>query len=243
MRIPNVYIEQSLSLNESLTLSDEAFRHVSKVLRMRVGDRVKLFNGRGGWYLAEIESSSKKQTSVRIVEHCPGLTETKLEITLVQGISRAQHMDYTLQKSVEMGVTRIVPVQTDYGNVKLDQERRDNKRRHWQKIIIGACEQSGRDTLPELLEPMALESWFEQEQNKHRFLLQPESGQSLSDVKPEDNKLSLIIGPEGGFSESEIGFLLSKECEAVSMGPRILRTETAALASITACQILWGDMA
>ena len=150
MRIANVYIEQSLSAGESIQLPEEASRHVSKVLRMREGQLIRLFNGQGGWFQAKIVSTTKKQTCVELQEHIKGQPQSPLQITLAQGISRSQHMDYTLQKAVELGVNKVVPLETEHSNVKLNDERRLNKIRHWQKIIIGACEQSGRSTIGEM---------------------------------------------------------------------------------------------
>ena len=243
MREPRVYLAQELQCDQTISLPDEQMHHVSRVLRMRSGQRMWLFNGNGGSYLAEIVSINKRELGVRLLEFSDKDCESALQITPLQGISRSQHMDYTLQKAVELGVKRIVPLITEFGNVQLDQKKTEKKLQHWQKIIINACEQCGRTILPIITIPVAFAQALKEDGNPSKFLLQPGSAQHLSNQTCNDNCLSLLSGPEGGFSQAEVGYAIDADFVAIELGPRVLRTETAAVAAISACQVLWGDMA
>jgi len=242
MREPRIYVEQALDCGQTMALQQDASHHVSRVLRMRVGRRLWLFNGRGGNYLAEIVSISRHQVDVTLLEFNDEQQESTLKITLAQGVSRTQHMDYTLQKAVELGVSKIVPVITEFGNVQFDQQREQKKLLHWQLIIISACEQSGRNSVPEILTPMPLSQWLETDNNSLKVLLQPGAGLRLSALQLANSSLSLLSGPEGGFSRAEAEQAVSRGYVSVGLGPRVLRTETAAVAAISVCQTLWGDM-
>jgi 16S rRNA (uracil1498-N3)-methyltransferase len=243
MREPRLYLDQELQCDQTISLPDEQIHHVSRVLRMRSGQRMWLFNGNGGSYLAEIVLINKRQLEVRLLEFSDQDCESGLQITLLQGISRSQHMDYTLQKAVELGVKKIVPLITEFSNVQLDQNKTEKKLLHWQKIIINACEQCGRTILPLISIPVPFAQALEEEGNPSKFLLQPGSAQHLSKQTCADNALSLLSGPEGGFSQTEVEHAIDKGFIAIELGPRVLRTETAAVAAISACQVLWGDMA
>jgi 16S rRNA (uracil1498-N3)-methyltransferase len=242
MREPRVYIDDELACGQTLALPPDAIHHISRVLRMRAGQRLWLFNGSGGSYLAEVVLIDKRQAQVRLLEFSHTQPESSLQITLAQGVSRGQHMDYTLQKAVELGVKRIVPVFTEFGNVQLDAQRQGKKLQHWQKIIISACEQCGRNILPAIATPLSLAEWLQQDINKLKLLLHPGSARRLSAQKPPDQSISLLSGPEGGFSQSEVELSRDSGYLSVELGPRVLRTETAAIAAISACQTLWGDM-
>jgi 16S rRNA (uracil1498-N3)-methyltransferase len=242
MREPRVYLDHELQCGQTLALPLDAIRHISRVLRMRKGQQLRLFNGCGGSYLAEIISISKRQGDVKILEFSDDQRESSLQITLVQGISRSQHMEYTLQKAVELGVNRIVPVNTEFGNVQLDQQRLKKKLVHWQLIVISACEQCGRNMLPQVTVPVPLAQWLQEDNNSLKLLLQPGAGQRLSSQEVSNASLSLLSGPEGGFSSSEVELAVESGYLPVELGPRVLRTETAAVAAISACQTLWGDM-
>lgn len=242
MREPRIYVEQALRRGQTLTLPQNASHHISRVLRMRAGQRLYVFNGCGGSYLAQIVALSKRQVDVLLLEFKDEQRESTLHITLAQGVSRAQHMDYTLQKAVELGVSKIVPVITEFGNVQFDQQREQKKLLHWQLIIISACEQSGRNRLPEILAPVPLSRWLEIDSNSVKVLLQPGAAQRLTGLQLVNSSLSLLSGPEGGFSRAEEEQAVACGYVAVELGPRVLRTETAAVAAISACQTLWGDM-
>ncbi len=242
MREPRIFIEHELQCGQNLHLPKEAVRHISQVLRMRKGQQLWLFNGLGGSYLAELISVGKREAEVKLLEFNDRQRDSSLHITLAQGISRSQHMDYTLQKAVELGVAKIVPVFTEFGNVQLDERRRLKKIQHWQLIIISACEQCGRNSLPQLLEPISLAQWLEEDKNKLKLFLHPEADNRISNQDAKDASLSLLSGPEGGFSSSEVEQAVNSGYLPVDLGPRVLRTETAAAAAISACQVLWGDM-
>ena len=152
-------------------------------------------------------------------------------------------MDFTLQKAVELGVTRVVPVMTEYGNVRINQQRLQKKIEHWNKIIIGACEQCGRNKIPELEAPLTFDEWLSKDSNVIKIVLHPESGLRLSKLSKPEGGITILSGPEGGFSEREIKKACEADYQIVNIGPRILRTETAALVAISACQMLWGDFA
>ncbi len=243
MREPRIYLEHELQCEQTLALPMDAVRHVSLVLRMRQGHRIWLFNGLGGSYLAEIVSISKRQVEVNILEFSDINPESSLQITLMQAVSRSQHMDYTLQKAVELGVIRIIPVISEFGNVQIEQTKIDKKLSHWRKIIINACEQSGRTILPELLAPISFAQGVQDDTHTMKLLLHPGAQQRLSNLLVDDASLCLLSGPEGGFSQSEIDLAVDSDYIPVELGPRVLRTETAAVAAISACQTLWGDMA
>lgn len=227
----------------TIQLDSQASHHLVTVLRANTHEAVTLFNGKGGEYKSVISHISKKQVSVQIQEHIAREVESPLELCLAQGISRGEKMDYTIQKAVELGVKKIIPLFTERCTVKLDEERRKKRYQHWQSIIIGACEQSGRNQIPELLPPETLESSLPLMHEDWRFVLSPVALTQLKD-KPlrEHQQIVLLIGPEGGLSDSEIHFACQQGFLPLNLGPRILRTETAAVAAITALQCRFGDM-
>jgi len=243
MRLNRVFVNCPLVMEQGIILPDEPAHHVSRVLRMREGQQLQIFNGTGGCYLAQITSINKNSVQVLPTAFLQQERETELQITLAQGISRGRHMDYTVQKAVELGVTRIVPLVTEYSNVRLDEDRSRKRLLHWQKIIINACEQCGRNRLPEILEPSGYSDWILRESHVLKLVLSPQANECLSDFSPQGSDLLILSGPEGGLSEAEIIEATRNDYMAVQLGPRILRTETAAIAVISACQTLWGDMA
>lgn len=247
MRKSRIYIDQRLQTDSDLALAEAASHHVARVLRLRSGHPLILFNGLGGEYDAEIISINKRSVAVRIRKFREVDNESPLAITLIQGISRGQKMDFTLQKAVELGVNRIVPIFTEHGNVRLDESRLRKKTEHWQAIIIGACEQCGRNKIPELVIPVTFDAWLEtgevSDNRSTRIVLHPDADKSLSDLAKPTSEIVLLAGPEGGLSENEIKKACAADFERIMMGSRILRTETAALVAISACQTLWGDFA
>ncbi len=241
MRIPRIFIDQNLAEGQQYPLSGSAAHHITHVLRMKAGQSLALFNGKGGQFVAEIRSISKKGVDVVTHQHHREDRESHLQITLAQGISRGERMDYTLQKAVELGVARIVPVLCDYTNVKLDDARISKRHEHWRNIIINACEQCGRNRLPELLPVQDFDKWISDEQRGLKLILHPVAAKTLGQLRPLQQAITLLAGPEGGFSDNEVSLSVKYEYQPVILGPRILRTETAALAAISACQTLWGD--
>lgn len=242
MRIPRIYQNADLVRDASCLLTDGAAHHIANVLRMKPGQPLILFNGRGGYFDATIRHLEKRRVELVIGEHHAQECESPLNITLAQGISRGQRMDYTLQKAVELGVTKIVPLVCDHTNIKPDQAQQDKRLEHWRKIIISACEQCGRNRLP-LLDPVAhFDDWVAEENPGLKIFLHPGASRTLTGLHGVDTGIVLLAGPEGGFSDVETGLAQKNGYQPVSLGPRILRTETTALAALTACQVLWGDL-
>jgi 16S rRNA (uracil1498-N3)-methyltransferase len=244
-RVPISRIYQAVPLHSSVTLEldTNAAHHLARVLRAAVGDSLTLFNGKGGEYAARITAIDKKKVMVEIGQQHPRDVESPLDLCLAQGISRGEKMDYTIQKAVELGVKKIIPLLTERCNVKLDIERREKRFNHWQAIVISACEQSGRTRLPQLLAPIPLHDWLASKPQGQGFVLAPTGSGKLNQFNLEaHSSVSLLIGPEGGLSEPEIRYAQAQGFAALSLGPRILRTETAAVAALTALQCYFGDM-
>lgn len=224
-------------------MSPAASHHIINVLHMKPDQPVILFNGSGGYFDCRILSVEKKHNVfVEIGQHYPDEKASPLNLILAQGISRGQRMDYTLQKAVELGVSGIVPVFCEFGNVKLAADRQDKRLEHWRKLIINACEQCGLNRIPSLHPPMNFADWVNKQNDGLKIILHPVSDYNLSHLRPPDMNIILLAGPEGGFSEKEVCLAAANGYHSVRFGPRILRTETAAIVAITACQVLWGDI-
>lgn len=243
MRNIRIYNDAPLAVSASVVLSKEASHHLLRVLRCWRGDDITLFNGQGGSYTGRIISVSSSVVEVEIRDFMPDKSESPLTITLALGISRSVHMDYALQKTVELGVSVIVPLFTERCNVKLDKKRMDTRMEHWRKIIIHACEQSGRNSLPVLATPRSLQEWVKSDRNPTRLLLAPAARQTLAGLAEAGKReISVLTGPEGGLTESEQSAAEKRGFTPVRLGPRTLRTETAAVAAVTALQVLRGDL-
>ena len=242
MRIPRLFVEQSLASGDLVSLPKDKAHYVTHVLRMNTGAQLKLFNNTNSEFEGIIKSITKKSAEIEIkrVDVCH--TESTLEITLCLAVSRGQHMDYSLQKAVELGVHRIVPVLSEFSNVKIQPDRLQNKMSHWQNILISAAEQCGRCCLPELSTPVLFQDCLLMDIPKPTLIFHPESNQSMQKIDLMSKKLSLLIGPEGGFSKEEINIAQQNETISVKLGPRILRAETAVVTAISNAQQLWGDL-
>ncbi|MDL0431349.1 16S rRNA (uracil(1498)-N(3))-methyltransferase [Marinobacter sp. TBZ242] len=242
MRIPRIYTDSPLSEGATTGLDDNAAHHVGRVLRMQPGQELLLFNGDGNDYTAAITESGKKRVEVRVGPPVENTTESALEIVLGQTLSKGDRMDYAVQKAVEMGVTRIVPLTTERCDVKLRGDREDKRLRHWQSVAISAAEQCGRARVPEILPVMTLTDWFHHTSDCDlRLVLHHRTEQSL-DTMTKPTRVALMIGPEGGLSQEEITAAETAGFLPVALGPRVLRTETAPVAAMTLCQWLWGDI-
>jgi len=242
MRATRVYVDQYLETGATCRLPEEAAHHVATVLRMKTGEALVLFNGRGGSYRALITRMEKRGVEINIGEHQADDSESPLSITLVQAVMRGQHMDYALQKAVELGVQSIVPLLCLHGNVKLDQEQQPRRHEHWRKIIISACEQCGRNRLPILSMPQRFADWMGADRSELKLILHPRNGKRLASLKFTGTTLTLLAGPEGGFSDEEVAGAERHGYQSVTLGPRVLRAESAALVAISATQALWGDV-
>ncbi|MGD8515069.1 MAG: 16S rRNA (uracil(1498)-N(3))-methyltransferase [Granulosicoccaceae bacterium] len=241
MRISRLYLDSPLATGQRVMLEDEVLNYVSRVLRLKPGMQVTVFNGQGGEYTGTITELHKRNGVIEIAEFHDVDIESPLNITLVQGISRGERMDYTLQKATELGVTRIAPVFCERTVVNLKGERLDSRLHHWRGVIRSACEQSGRNRLPELLVPCSLEVWLDNDDAEQRLLLHPGSDRGLRDTM-QAVTTSLLIGPEGGLTEAERQHAMRAGYTACRLGPRILRTETAALTALACLQLLRGDL-
>lgn len=242
MQIPRLYHPAPIPIDEEFILNNDAAHHVATVLRLKPNHPVVLFNGDGSEYSALLIDVSRKQV---VVEADACLTigkESQLSIHLGQGVSKGDRMDTVLQKSVELGVAEITPVLTQRCAVKLDEKRWEKKMLQWQKIIIGACEQCGRNTVPELHQPVTLNQWLARPTQANRLILAPGAQYSLSKTPYSTHGFRLLIGPEGGLTEQEVHQANENGYTSVSLGPRILRTETAALTAVSVLQALHGDI-
>jgi 16S rRNA (uracil1498-N3)-methyltransferase len=243
MPIPRFYCAMPLPTGRQVALPDAVARHAVGVLRLRDGDDVILFNGDGSECLGQLVKTGKS-AEVLLKAVCEPERESPLDITLIQGVSSGERMDYTLQKAVELGISRIQPLMMKRTIVRLDDEKRPKRRQHWQGVVISACEQCGRNHIPEVLPILDVPEWLASEGSRHgeRVLLDPEAGTRLRDLTPPGGLVALLAGPEGGFDPAERDIALRIGFRPISLGPRILRTETAALAALAAMQSLWGDL-
>lgn len=243
MRIPRIYVPQALHPGVEIGLPEQAGEHLARVLRLERGHPLRLFDGRGGEFAGEIASLTKRTVTARVLEAVESVErESPLRITLAQGIARGEKMDWILQKATELGVARIVPLVTERTEVRLDAERAPKRLAHWRAVIAGACEQSGRNRLPELAEPMKLATWAASLDDSAglRLTLDPYGGARARDLAIGASA-TLAVGPEGGLSDHDLLALRGAGFEGLRLGPRILRTETAGLAAMAALQALHGD--
>ncbi len=241
MRIPRIFTQQILTVNSTIELAEAPSHHLTKVLRMQAGRELILFNGLGGEYSATIETVTKKSVCVQISDFNSDNRQSSLSLELAIGVSRGERMDWVLQKATELGVTKITPLITERTEVKLSGERADKKINHWQQTIVSACEQCQRNILPELSEPIFLEDWISHCTAEAKFVLHHRDNQGL----PKEKKFSsvaLLIGPEGGLNDDEIANAIAQHFTPLTLGPRVLRTETAPVAAISIVQYLWGDL-
>ncbi|MET0052206.1 MAG: 16S rRNA (uracil(1498)-N(3))-methyltransferase [Candidatus Thiodiazotropha sp.] len=241
MRVPRIHTLQPLSPGRSLTLDELSAHHVRQVLRLHAGDPVRLFTPEGEEFAAQLTLVSKQAVQADLGEQLRHEPAPALEIHLMIGISRGERMDFALQKATELGVTRITPLLTQRCVVKLDEKKRGSRMDHWYKVVINACEQSGRCRVPQLDEPRELSVALGEALPGHALLLDHRSEKTLADLSPPDCSVSLLIGPEGGLAPEEREQALGQGFQGVRLGPRVLRTETAPLAAIAAIQTLWGD--
>ena len=239
-----LHIAAEFGVNSTLQLDADQARYLSRVLRLRVGDNLLVFDGLGSEYIASITSLSRSNATLLVDEETLATTESGLKVHLVQGVSRGERMDFVVQKATELGVKRITPVLTEFGVVKLDATRAEKRREHWQKVAASACEQCGRVRLPLIDAPLPLKHWFgnKAERVDTELILKPGAATPLTRIEAPKTKVCVLVGPEGGFSDGEFEDAAIAGFRAVSLGPRVLRTETAAVATLAVLQSLWGDL-
>jgi 16S rRNA (uracil1498-N3)-methyltransferase len=243
MRLNRVHAEQALAAGSEILLPEAAAYHVARVLRLRAGAPLVLFDGSGGDFRGEVVAVEGDRVRVRVGERSAGLQESPLAITLVQAVSRSERMDWTLQKATELGVRRIQPVLSARSVVRLDERQAVKKLRHWQAIVAGACEQCGRSVLPEVRPPLELSRYFaEVPREGQRLVLSPSGPASLAGLASTAARVELLIGPEGGLDDGELDAATRVGFAPVRLGPRVLRTETAGIVALAVLQALWGDL-
>ena len=242
MPAPRFYCPCDLISGQQLALPEMAAHHASRVLRLQAGDVVTLFNGAGGQFPASIRAIDRREVIVLIGEWQAIECESPLTIILAQALSTGEKMDFTLQKAVELGATEIQPLASSRSVVRLSGERAQKRVEHWQNIVVAACEQCGRNRVPVVRQIKPFLTWLSEKQGPGlRLMMSPTAAISLRNLPRPDGPITLLAGPEGGFTDAEIVAAQACGFTSVRLGARVLRTETAALAGLSAIQTLWGD--
>ena len=244
MRLTRVYVEPPVTPGKPLIVEGSAANHITRVLRLRNGDALTVFDGTGGEFDARIVEFRKESVLVSVEEHRTLDRESPLSLTLAQGISRGERMDWIIQKATELGASRIAPVFTKRSVVRLDEKQAERKLQHWRAIAVAACEQCGRNRIPELPAPVdVFELLAAPGTPGHtRLLLSPSGDLRIDDLKDVGKGITVLIGPEGGLEDAEHDVAIRAGFRPVRLGPRILRTETAAIAALTIIQRYFGDL-
>ena len=239
MRVPRIYSAEPL-VSSPVILGGSTANYLGRVLRLKITDNLMLFDGRGGYWLAEITELNKQRVYTRLVNFFPDNNTSSLSIELGQCISRGDRMDYAIQKATEMGVARITPLFGDRSEVKLNELRQIKRVQHWRQIAVSACEQCGRNVVPVIDSPRRAGEWISDRCTDLNLICSQNGAGSLSEYKHPES-VSILIGPEGGFSDEEMSLVKKRKFDSMSLGPRILRTETAPVAALAILQYLWGD--
>jgi 16S rRNA (uracil1498-N3)-methyltransferase len=244
MRLTRVYVDTPVVAGKRLVVEGSAANHIARVLRLRTGDALTVFDGTGGEFSARIEEFRKDTVMLSVEDHRTLDRESPLSLTLAQGISRGERMDWIIQKATELGASRIVPVFTKRSVVRLDDRQAERKLQHWRAITVSACEQCGRNRLPDLATPADFFDVLPAEftPSATRLLLSPSGDLRIDDLKDVGQGITVLIGPEGGLEDVEQESALAAGYKPVRMGPRVLRTETAAIAALTIIQRYFGDL-
>lgn len=241
--MPRFHLPENLSVGQTVNLPDNIVRHLN-VLRIRPNENITLFDGKGKAHAARLTILEKRRAEAEILREETADTESPLNITLIQSISSGDRMDFTLQKSVELGITAIQPVISERCIVRLDGERAAKRLARWQEIVISACEQSGRNTVPPVLPIISYrEALDKMPSESTKLIMSINRARKLGDIRQPSGAIVFMVGPEGGWTEQEEQQAFEAGFQAVTLGKRILRTETAPLAALAAMQTLWGDFA
>ncbi len=241
MRIPRIYSDQLISLHCDIELNERTAHYLSTVLRMTIAQKIIVFNGDGYEYHGEISSSHKKKMTARFTIQILRNNESPIETRLGLCISKGEKMDYAIQKAVELGVSAIFPLISEYCSVKREGEREEKKHLHLQKVIISSCEQSERNHIPKLYQLQSLKDWVKHETSDLKWVLHPTEHHSDQKIMVPPKSISILIGPEGGFSKKDLEEAIQEGFGIVSLGKRILRTETAPSVILSIIQSKWGD--
>lgn len=241
-RVPRFYTDALLRAGGMAELPEDAAHHAVHVLRLRTGEALTLFNGRGGEYEGRVAAIARLRVTVDVLAHRQLERESPLAVTLVQGVSAGEKMDFTVQKATELGVAALQPVVAARSLGRITGERAAQKRAHWQRVVIAACEQCGRNRVPEVLAPLSLEQYCRKPPSSSGLLLSPEAQLGLREAASRlQGAATLAAGPEAGFTAAEETMLAQAGFVPVRLGPRVLRSETAALAALAALNALAGD--
>lgn len=242
MKIPRIYQEIPLLEGTTVTLNEQGSHHIAQVLRMKTGDQVLLFNGTGGEYFGELVALSKRSVDVQLTYFNEVDRTSPLAVHLGQVIGKGDHMDYALQKAVELGVSEITPLFSRRCEVRLAGERLDKKVLQWQQLVIGACEQSGLNIVPRVNTPQSIEQWAAQVQAEQKWILHTEGEAWNPFTGTAPASLAFAVGPEGGFDENEVASVKDLGFDCLTLGPRTWRTETAPVVLLSLLQYHWGDL-
>jgi len=242
VRIHRVHTHHALEPGREVAIGGRSAHYLSRVLRVAVNQRIVLFNGDGHDYVSEVVRPGNKEIILSVISRLPAARESGLNITVAQAVSRGERMDQTLQKCTELGVAAFQPLVSERVEVRLRGEKLGRRLEHWQGVVVSACEQSGRAVVPAVLGPLDFGEWLAQEHDGRRLVLAPGAETPLARVELF-GQVHIAIGPEGGFSDTESRLMGARGVQAVSLGPRVLRTETAAPAAVAVLQALAGDFA
>jgi len=243
MRIPRIFIDTELNENTTLALPDSSFQHLCKVLRLKSDHPLRVFNGKGGQFNATLCDVEKRSANIRITDFETLDNESPIQVTIGQTLSRGERMDYAIQKAVEAGVYAIQPLFSERCEVKLQDGRAEKRLLHWQQVAISAAEQCGRGVVPIISPPIELAEWVTTCKDMLKLTLHHHSAKPIRNLEqPVNNRVCLLIGPEGGLSSNEVQLSENNDFNAITLGPRVLRTETAPVVALSVINTLWGDI-
>jgi 16S rRNA (uracil1498-N3)-methyltransferase len=240
MRLHRIYYPFEAKVGENFIIENDKAHYIRNVLRLKMARQLRIFNHLQQEYLCEIIEVNKKSIVINLLKSIQPINPSKLSITLIQGLSKGERMDYSVQKATELGITHIIPITSEYCEVKLSGTRLDKKLKHWQQIAVSACEQSFRADVPTIQAPISLNEYCKS--NHKGLLLEPEESMTIQHVAKQSwQQFEVVIGPEGGWSEKDLALLKSTGLTGIKFGQRILRTETMAPAILASIHSLWGD--
>lgn len=242
MRVSRIYLDTPLKVGDQVEIDAQAHHRLVNVLKYKPGTQLIVFNGRGGEFEATLQHINRTTSRIAVDKFIDCHRESNLKTNLIQGIARGDRMDFTLQKSVELGINLIQPIFTANSSVKANKRHLENKHRHWTRIITTACEQCGRTLIPRLLRAITLTDYLDSNANRFGIVLDPKSHFGLKTLSFNADEISILVGPEGGLSNQEMEKAQQNGFSRIGLGPRILRTETAAVTTLAIAQSLWGDL-
>lgn len=237
-----IYQPCPIELGATIELDERGSHYLIRVLRVQMNEQVSLFNGLGGEFTCTVVAVGKKRIKLKVLTAVAREVESPIHLTLAQGLARGEKMDYIVQKAVELGVVTVIPLITTRSTVKLTRERAEKKVNHWQQIAISACEQSGRNVIPQIEPITDYDDWIKHAQADYKWVLDPHAKATLRVNDQKKSNMILLIGPEGGLTTDEVRMAEQNGFKTLTLGPRILRTETAPIAALAILQALFGDL-